>query len=404
MSLCSLREPTTADLATRFQATTESQLDSTFFGRLPLEIREMIYAECWVVSGVKQHVFRIKNKDDESRLAHCPCVLGPAEADPRNDEMDRMMCTCHRMARLSRGFVVKKEWVPRFASTWNDHWRCEEEEEEKKKKEEEEEKKKKKEEEEGVTAGDQGRPRTLFLPILLTCKRMYMESLRSLYSTVTLVFTDLSLAHAFLVRPAMSRTRAMTTPLLLTSLHFSLAVPFDTLHQHRLSEDPHADPGPWAELCTALSDLVRFAALRRVSIRLDLADDAGGDRFWWQVRERWILSPVRGMLARRLTVYLPETTHVEWSRPYQYADDGGGGDESPPFRLERYPPRRWVRDNDDGGGLVKPRYDPPRLRSQASDMARWERFRETTRLRKARRGLRRIVNGLRSEGERAHEH
>ena len=78
---------------------------------------------------------------------------------------------------------------------------------------------------------------------------------------------------------------------------------------------------------------MRFDSLRQVALRLDLADD----RFWWQVRERWVLSAIRGMLARRLTVQLPELeVDVEWLRPYQYMK----GDETP-FHLKRYPRLQW---------------------------------------------------------------
>lgn len=180
--------------------------------------------------------------------------------------------------------------------------------------------------------------------------RRYLEALRSLYSSVTLVFTDFTTAHHSLVASPTS-----TVPLI-RSLQFSLVIPYDTLHQHHYyhtNTNPNntslllPGPGPWAELCTTLSNLVRFNALRRVALRLDLADN----RHWWEVRERWVFSAIRGMLARRLTVQLPEIEitpapaaaaaaggEEDWLGPYQYRE----GDKTPFFKLERYPRLRWT--------------------------------------------------------------
>ncbi|RYP04583.1 hypothetical protein DL765_010139 [Monosporascus sp. GIB2] len=233
------------------QATASLQLCSAFFGKLPLEVREMIYSEFWVVSGVNQHVF-----SHNGRLTHCPCLLVPGEEDERNNE---------------------------FEEVWQNRRRS---------------------------------------------RTGYLEALQSLYASVTLVFTDLATAHHSLVASPTS-----TTPFL-HSLQFSLTMSYDALHQHRYYSTPTQSPGPWVELCTSLSNLVRFDSLRQVTLRLDLADD----RNWWEVRERWVLSAVRGMLARCLTVQLPEVTvGLEWLKPYQYAE----GDKTP-FKLERYPRLQWA--------------------------------------------------------------
>lgn len=94
---------------------------------------------------------------------------------------------------------------------------------------------------------------------------------------------------------------------------------YEQLHRHRTNDYVgRRSPAPhcWAELCGALSNLVRFAALRAVTLRLDVAD---ANRFWWEVRERWVLSAVRGRLARCLVLQLPElTADVETMRPYQF--------------------------------------------------------------------------------------
>ncbi len=313
--------PTTMSLGmASFQATANLQLGSSFFGKLPLEIREMVYSEFWIVSNPRQHIFSHKG-----HLAHYPCLLVAGKDDERIEEFNQLWRNRRRLRTGS--MVVDEKWASRFSSTWNDHWRCEEE---------------------MLFDSSQNR-RTLFLSALLTCKRMsvsyicnvltslcgwlifylrYIEALRGLYASIALVFTDLETAHHFLVASPTS-----TVPFL-RSLHFSFVVPYDTLHQHRYHSSNSPDPGPWAGLCIALSNLVRFDSLRRVTLRLDLADD----RYWWQVRERWVLSAIRGMLARCLTVQLPEiTVEQDWLKPYQYVK----GDKTP-FRLERYPRLQWV--------------------------------------------------------------
>ncbi|RYO76130.1 hypothetical protein DL766_002748 [Monosporascus sp. MC13-8B] len=296
------------------KVTASLQLCSAFFGKLPLEVREMIYSEFWVVSGLNQHVF-----SHDGRLTHCPCLLVPGEEDERSNEFEEVWQ--NRRRSHTGSLVVDDKWASRFSSTWNDHWR-------------------------------------------------YLEALQSLYASVTLVFTDLATAHHSLVASPTS-----TTPLL-HSLQFSLVMSYDALHQHRYYSTPTQSPGPWVELCTTLSNLVRFDSLRQVTLRLDLADD----RNWWEVRERWVLSAIRGMLARCLTVQLPEVTAgLELLKPYQYAE----GDKTP-FKLERYPRLQWAG-TDEGHVVSRLEFLRP---IERRDVVR------ESRLRKAKKGLKDLVSGL----------
>ena len=195
-----------------------------------------------------------------------------------------------------------------------------------------------------------------------------------MYASTTLVLTSLPLAHRLFVASPSPHMR------LLRSLQLSLAVPYEALHV-RLSHEPHDRCAPcsspvlhWAELCTVMSNLARFAALRAVVLRLDVADDS---RQWWEVRESWALAAVRGILARCLVLQLPEITgDAECPRPYRYyvASDtsavaGAGssiaapspdavmtradGRPAPFQQLERYERRRWRRDGDS----VKPQLE-----------------------------------------------
>lgn len=337
----------------------DPQLQSVFFGRLPREIRDMIYHEMWEVSGSRQHVFET---EDGPTLGHFPCVLTPREKDTRNEDFERLWD--RQQERRPRSLVVDAPWAERMASSWHEHWKCEEAMR--------------------ASRASGSQTGTLFLPSLLTCRRMYVpsrarsrphpglstdrahrhqEALDSLYAKTTLVLTSLSLAHRLFVASPSPHTR------LLRSLHLSLAIPYEALHA-RPSHEPHVRSAPcsssvlrWTELCTVMSNLARFAVLRAVVLRLDVADD---NRQWWEVRESWALAAVRGVLARSLVLQLPEITgDAEYLRPYRYyvpRDAVAGSSTLPPSpdtvvtradgrpapfqQLERYERRRWRRDGD----------------------------------------------------------
>ncbi|KAK8011149.1 hypothetical protein PG990_010114 [Apiospora arundinis] len=272
-----------------FTTSADLQHQSTFFGRLPREIRDMVYLAMWDVSGTHQHVFEYAEGCGE--VTHFPCILATGEEDSRNDEFEKLWR--QQQARRPRSLVEDPVWARRMSSTWHEHWKCEEA---------------------MLASREEGRkPGTLFLPSLLTCKRMYDEALPTVYASTTLVLTSLSLAHTMLVAAPSPNTH------LWRSVQLSLAVPYEMLHRHRANDFVgRRPPTPhyWAEVCGALSNLVRFAALRAVVVRLDLADS---NRSWWDVRERWVTSAVRGRLARCLVLQLPElTADVDAMRPYQF--------------------------------------------------------------------------------------
>ncbi|KXJ89071.1 hypothetical protein Micbo1qcDRAFT_196943 [Microdochium bolleyi] len=365
-------------------------------------------------SGPQQHIFQrpgggrvtqhgSTSPGDAPQLTHFPCCKTEDDDAEIAAEHDHILEARQRSRSRTSAYFVDEVWSSRFDSPWLDHWRCEEAMRE-----------------EDILQDFSGdgsvrpaRYRTLFLPMLLCCRRMYHEALSSMYANTSFIYTDLSTAHLSLA------SLPSPTTSLVRSLNLSFALPYDTMHQHRYYSSPGVYSGPWAELCVALSNMVRFDSLRSVRLRLDLADGSstrsvdspphsptsgnfvggrGNDsaagsrsanasasslvgtdyesRMWWQVRERWVLSPIRGMLARRLTVQLPERRRSEgarvsrrrpslpaptatdgavrggagaavaqqndhgpadddespdWMRPYQYRD----GDKTP-FSLQRY--------------------------------------------------------------------
>ncbi|KAK8080061.1 hypothetical protein PG997_007879 [Apiospora hydei] len=272
-----------------FTMSADLQHQSVFFGKLPREIRDMVYLAMWDVSGTQQHVF--EHEEGSGHVTHFPCILAAGEQDNRNHEFEKLWR--RQQALRPRSLVEDPVWAKRMSSPWNEHWKCEDA---------------------MLASREKGNKScTLFLPSLLTCRRMYDEALPTIYASTTLVMTSLHLAHTLLVAAPSPNTR------LWRSAHLSLTVPYEQLHQHCANElvgRRPPTPHRWAELCGALSNLVRFARLRAVVLRLDVAD---ANRAWHDVRERWALSAVRGRLARCLVLQLPElTADVDAMRPYQF--------------------------------------------------------------------------------------
>lgn len=123
-----------------------SQLQSDLFSRIPREIRDMIYVQLWEVSGPRQHVF-----EHEAGLTHWPCLLNDEEEDTRNKNFEALWH--EQQGKHPQSMVHHATWARRMSSTWHEHWRCEEA---------------------MIDAKAEGKKtQALFLPSLLTCKRMY---------------------------------------------------------------------------------------------------------------------------------------------------------------------------------------------------------------------------------------
>ncbi|KAF6810740.1 hypothetical protein CPLU01_15252 [Colletotrichum plurivorum] len=140
------------------------QGQSVFFRKLPPEIRDQIYREYFVASGVERHVFLIK-----ARIHFSPCVT-------RHDAPDE------RQVGLARDFEgsgeevqYHPEWFDRLQSTWCNHWRCEKLWQD-------------------IQAGrevDYNRGTNQgFMGLLLSCKRMYEESVEHFRESKVLNITD----------------------------------------------------------------------------------------------------------------------------------------------------------------------------------------------------------------------
>ncbi|KAK0715269.1 hypothetical protein B0H67DRAFT_645041 [Lasiosphaeris hirsuta] len=251
-----------------FIATADPQSDSLFFS-LPPEIRRAIYAEFWRVSGLRQHIVSVNDRDpvlprepaiphdsephpQDSDMyfrgyippriwAHVPCRTGPGEHDERYAKFNA--ATHHR---------EKREWASRLRSEWCGHWACEESRAA-----------------QLLASGFprlSHRPDLTFLPVLLTSKRMYLECLPSLYSSLTFIFTDLTIAFDFLIRytptlPLRSLELHIRATPLLTELYYptpSASGPAPTVSAGPLS----ASHNPWARVCDLLATQPALHSLR----------------------------------------------------------------------------------------------------------------------------------------------
>ncbi|KAI1103818.1 hypothetical protein F4804DRAFT_213790 [Jackrogersella minutella] len=187
-----------------------------------------------------------------------------------------------------------------------------------------------------------------FLPILLACKRTaqlykhahifngYLEARVSLYASITLTF------HGPRRRPCVSATiplfSIISTPI--SYLLISAALRYTTLAP--IANFSYQNPRPLGR--------PMYEALEPCAFRGSKGGDNGheihvGDldvMAWWQVRKYWILSTVRGMLARCLVLQLPRKEvmqrYPEWMRRYNYPLKGSDNQsENIPFlQLERY--------------------------------------------------------------------
>ncbi|KAK1574589.1 uncharacterized protein LY79DRAFT_652390 [Colletotrichum navitas] len=247
----------------------DDQLATGFFGKLPEEVREMIYQELWRAAGLGQHVIRT-----QAGYAHSRCLFdrpGATAADGEEPwEFNWMAPDAHGPGPL---------WYKREMSTWCDHWKCEESREER-------------EIWRDIARGRTGRSVpcetwTAFLPMMLTCKRMYSECASSIYDSVAFAITDIALArNLFGARhrgPAGHRLRRV-------NLSF------------RRQADEGSSFEQWVDSWSAVLRLLDTPGLATVNLWLD------SDRHWLSVTAN-VLRRVPEALAHKVAVSLPPDGH-----------------------------------------------------------------------------------------------
>ncbi|KAF5523234.1 hypothetical protein CGCA056_v004200 [Colletotrichum aenigma] len=260
------------------QAPEHGQIQSELFGKLPREIREMIYQELWRDAGMGQHIIRT-----EAGYAHTRCLLhrpgDPEEKHEGGEPWESMW-----MVPDARGTVPL--WYKREMSTWCDHWKCEEAREEN-------------EIWKDIAKGCRCvkvDTWTAFLPMMLTCKRMYHECAASIYKSLTFTITDIALATDIIRARNLFGTR-----------HQSPAHPFRRIN---LSFRRHIYEGrtfeQWVESWSKILRLLDTPDLKSLHLWLD--SDVFYERQWLSVTSN-VLRRIPEALTHKAAVSLPPDGH-----------------------------------------------------------------------------------------------
>lgn len=88
--------------------TANCQTSSTFFEKLPFEIREKIYDELWQMHDTRWHI----HAPGQHNVPVFPCITPADEEDTR-----------YANFKASRGDEAV-DWESRLRSPWNTHWKC----------------------------------------------------------------------------------------------------------------------------------------------------------------------------------------------------------------------------------------------------------------------------------------
>ncbi|PSR80320.1 hypothetical protein BD289DRAFT_455383 [Coniella lustricola] len=295
-------------------APAQAQLSSPFFSRLPPEIRQQIYRELLALYPLAWHIHTVGGRT----LPVFPCITDPDEHDPR-----------YEMFQTTRGHETMR-WESRMRSPYNFHWRCAE----------------------AATAKLPLIDRNRYLSTdlvkmkmqvpapLLVCKRMYLESVDDLRSSLIFCFTDIVTARDFLAKHKRSPSiRNITISLRIPNIFAEIYYPLTD------TGEPLAHPGgttlsfqrnPWQDLCRQLSLL---SPLRSLHIRLDTEDL----RPWHKrVNEKHFFELLTQIQARDYVLYLPELPESLSQRglPGYYLE--GDVLQDAPFEVKRGPrPNNW---------------------------------------------------------------
>ncbi|KAF5020848.1 hypothetical protein F66182_7103 [Fusarium sp. NRRL 66182] len=182
-------------------ASQDPQLQSAFIARLPQEVRDAIYLELWRSCGLRQHILWHDIKEDKTKSHFCrwECITPFDVQDKLQEDIDA--------TRIQLGVPLgesfsNKTYALRLFSAWNNHWPCGE----------------RLAEVHGEwmhpgvrlttslgpcwssrrdPASDPPSSLSLYLSMLLTCKIISSECLKSIYRSTTFIFTDVYALNLF---------------------------------------------------------------------------------------------------------------------------------------------------------------------------------------------------------------
>ncbi|GAW24206.1 hypothetical protein ANO14919_137880 [Xylariales sp. No.14919] len=327
-------QPAVSRPKTRF----DEQQDSSFFQKLPLEIRKMIYAYVW--RSPYDHMYHESNGRHlhfkDGHWVHTRCVMYQ-EDDEDADLIQKQMDLIHH---TGRGDLLL--WQRRLASTWGQrHWRCAE-------------------------RIEYGKPTSIdhtdLGALMVACKKMHPEVMESFLECHKMIFNDIFSAHRFLVRPGSSHLIRH-----LRSLDLTLSVAFHELAPFMAIGRPETDDHDAATETASLARAAKhnrlgaiFAAvadhptcLHSLQVSLDVYDRGP----WRKVPERILAAYLERIPVRRgkqgelnYTVELPPALPIRTHYAHLQELEGGAGtgDESTvarPFNVTRRPPLRYWQFN-----------------------------------------------------------
>ncbi|KAK4099707.1 hypothetical protein N658DRAFT_487500 [Parathielavia hyrcaniae] len=336
----------TADTST-FTQSADPQLSSPFFTVLPAEIRNLIYGEFWKLCSTRQHIVLKQEGDPElgqsvRKWSHVPCITDPEAEDTRFTRF--LACDAASPERTLWGIRLKSEWCL--------HWQCGEQMRQA-----------------PVIPDDvvdqdasssQPSLETGHLNLLTVCKRMYLESLPTLYASTTFIFTDTREAGDFLSLYGNGGDDDESERYPIRSLELSIRVPnIITEIYYPPAAGSNGDEGPpavfagrarptlsmqhnrWQALCDRLADLPGLQDLR---IWFDSSDLRPWHKRVSETRFFGRLFDVRVPDRRRFVLGLPELPERRGPDAQVLQDhylEGGKLDKAP-FTLERGPrPNNW---------------------------------------------------------------
>ncbi|SPO02534.1 uncharacterized protein DNG_05207 [Cephalotrichum gorgonifer] len=321
------------------------QRQSPLFAALPAEIRRLIYGFMWRTGG-HEHGIHLWYDRAKGYLVNEPCMLAPAEglgaAAEANRELDE------QFRRLEAPNIALRDpdgrWGALEKRARRNHRLCQDED----------------------VYGPRNAARwrgqdsaviwVPFLPVLLTCKKVYLEAIDTIFQALPPVFclNDPSSAHAFLAQDPHPSTRFLRAITLYSDHRSTRDFGPGPLHRlvtvHAL---PLADDGlDTAQWECVLAAMARLPALREVRLTLRFGPTEKHDL---RPLARW----AGAELARKFTVdlYRAENWQVPCSNcggergmvvvPGEETDPGDGEEPCPVFgKVNWYEELRYTVERD----------------------------------------------------------
>ncbi|KAH6660765.1 hypothetical protein BKA67DRAFT_64995 [Truncatella angustata] len=182
VSVASVEEPVSLAPNTRQHV----QDQRSFLRNIPPEIRNVIYEYLWSSRGREYHIYH-KN----GQLLHAPCVMYP-----RDNDMNSIQREMDRVYESPAVDMFKESslqmWHKRLTSDWGHrHWRCKE----------------RLHLDASRSSGREEEDKTDWMGMLLVCKQMYLEVMKSILEYHVFLCSDLTSVYWFFVlrRPPLLR-------------------------------------------------------------------------------------------------------------------------------------------------------------------------------------------------------